>query len=200
MRLNLAQALMCRSDLLLLDEPTNHLDLDAVIWLEAWLRDYRGTLLLISHDREFLDACVTHIAHIERGRIGLYTGGYSDFERQRGERLIQQQAMFEAAARHRAPWKTSSAASRRQGHQGPPGAEPDQGARRMERIAARTSIAVPFSFAFRMRRRRPIPAAADRGRRGGLRRQDDPERITLTLRPASASACSGAQRRRQSRR
>ncbi|HND59810.1 MAG TPA: ATP-binding cassette domain-containing protein, partial [Thauera aminoaromatica] len=99
MRLNLAQALMCRSDLLLLDEPTNHLDLDAVIWLEAWLRDYRGTLLLISHDREFLDACVTHIAHIEQQKLGLYTGGYSDFERQRGERLIQQQAMFERQQR-----------------------------------------------------------------------------------------------------
>ncbi len=87
MRLNLAQALMCRSDLLLLDEPTNHLDLDAVIWLEAWLRGYHGTLLLISHDREFLDACVTHIAHIEQQKLTLYTGSYSDFECQRSERL-----------------------------------------------------------------------------------------------------------------
>jgi ATP-binding cassette subfamily F protein 3 len=68
MRLNLAQALMCRSDLLLLDEPTNHLDLDAVIWLEQWLTDYRGTLVLISHDRDFLDAVVNQIAHIEGQR------------------------------------------------------------------------------------------------------------------------------------
>ncbi len=70
-----------------------------MIWLEAWLRDYRGTLLLISHDREFLDACVTHIAHIEQQRLALYTGGYSDFERQRGERLLQQQAMFDKQQR-----------------------------------------------------------------------------------------------------
>ena len=93
-RLNLARALMCRSDLLLLDEPTNHLDLDAVIWLEAWLQSYRGTLLLISHDRDFLDAIVNHIAHIEQQTLTLYRGAYSDFERQRAEKLALQQAMF----------------------------------------------------------------------------------------------------------
>jgi ATP-binding cassette subfamily F protein 3 len=92
MRLNLARALMCRSDLLLLDEPTNHLDLDAVIWLEQWLRRYQGTLLLISHDRDFLDAVVTSIAHVENRRISLYRGNYSAFEVQRAERLSQQQA------------------------------------------------------------------------------------------------------------
>jgi len=93
-RLNLARALMCRSDLLLLDEPTNHLDLDAVIWLEEWLRSYPGTLLLISHDRDFLDAVVTQIAHIEQQRVTLYTGNYSDFEALRSERLAQQQSLF----------------------------------------------------------------------------------------------------------
>ena len=92
MRLNLARALMCRSDLLLLDEPTNHLDLDAVIWLEQWLRRYQGTLLLISHDRDFLDAVVNSVAHIENQRIDLYRGNYSAFEVQRVERLSQQQA------------------------------------------------------------------------------------------------------------
>ena len=92
MRLNLARALMCRSDLLLLDEPTNHLDLDAVIWLEQWLRRYPGTLLLISHDRDFLDAVVNCIAHIENQHIDLYRGNYSAFEIQRAERLAQQQA------------------------------------------------------------------------------------------------------------
>jgi len=76
MRLNLARALMCRSDLLLLDEPTNHLDLDAVIWLESWLRSYAGTLLLISHDREFLDNVVMEIAHIEQQGIKLYGGKF----------------------------------------------------------------------------------------------------------------------------
>ncbi|MGB5597762.1 MAG: ATP-binding cassette domain-containing protein [Thiothrix litoralis] len=94
MRLNLVQALMCRSDLLLLDEPTNHLDLDAVIWLQDWLKAYRGTLLLISHDREFLDAICTQIAHIEQGRMTLYTGDYSTFEITRSERLAQQQSAY----------------------------------------------------------------------------------------------------------
>ena len=98
-RLNLARALMCRSDLLLLDEPTNHLDLDAVIWLESWLREYRGTLVLISHDRDFLDAVIDNVLHIEQQRITLYRGGYSDFERQRGEKLALQQAMFEKQQR-----------------------------------------------------------------------------------------------------
>ncbi|OYY49459.1 MAG: ABC transporter ATP-binding protein [Methylophilales bacterium 28-44-11] len=98
-RLNLARALMCRSDLLLLDEPTNHLDLDAVIWLEGWLREYRGTLLLISHDRDFLDSVVNNILHIEQQRLTLYRGGYSDFERQRAEKLALQQAMFEKQQR-----------------------------------------------------------------------------------------------------
>jgi ATP-binding cassette subfamily F protein 3 len=94
MRLNLARALMCRSDLLLLDEPTNHLDLDAVIWLEAWLRSYPGTLLLISHDREFLDSVVSQILHIEQQGIRLYSGNYSAFERLRRERLAGQQAEY----------------------------------------------------------------------------------------------------------
>ena len=94
MRLNLARALMCRSDLLLLDEPTNHLDLDAVIWLEQWLRQYQGTLLLISHDRDFLDSVIDHIAHVERQKIDLYKGNYSAFEITRSERLAQQQANY----------------------------------------------------------------------------------------------------------
>ncbi len=94
MRLNLAQALMCRSDVLLLDEPTNHLDLDAVIWLQDWLLRYPGTLLLISHDREFLDVMTTHIIHIEQAKATLYTGNYSDFEIMRAEQLAQQQAAF----------------------------------------------------------------------------------------------------------
>jgi len=92
MRLNLARALMCRSDLLLLDEPTNHLDLDAVIWLEQWLQRYQGTLMLISHDRDFLDSVVNSVAHIENQHIDLYRGNYSAFEVQRAERLAQQQA------------------------------------------------------------------------------------------------------------
>jgi ATP-binding cassette subfamily F protein 3 len=93
-RLNLARALMAPSDLLLLDEPTNHLDLDAVLWLEQWLRRYPRTLMVISHDREFLDGTVDHVLHLEQGGARLYAGNYSDFERQRAERLHQQQAAF----------------------------------------------------------------------------------------------------------
>ncbi len=96
MRLNLAQALICRSDLLLLDEPTNHLDLDAVIWLERWLKNYTGTLILISHDRDFLDPTVNKILHIEQEALFEYTGNYSDFERQRITRLAQQQALYQS--------------------------------------------------------------------------------------------------------
>jgi ATP-binding cassette subfamily F protein 3 len=95
MRLNLAQALMCRSDVLLLDEPTNHLDLDAVIWLQDWLSKYQGTLLLISHDRDFLDAVVGHIIHIEHKKAEIYTGNYTAFEKIRAEKLAQQQSAYQ---------------------------------------------------------------------------------------------------------
>ncbi len=94
MRLNLAQALMCRSDILLLDEPTNHLDLPTIIWLERWLKSYSGILLLISHDRDFLDGLCTHIAHIEHQSLKTYTGNYSQFEAVRAEQLALQQSMF----------------------------------------------------------------------------------------------------------
>lgn len=95
MRLNLARALMCRSDILLLDEPTNHLDLPAILWLERWLLQYSGILLIISHDRDFLDVVCTRIAHIEQQGMRLYTGNYSQFESQRAEQLAQQQALHE---------------------------------------------------------------------------------------------------------
>jgi len=95
MRLNLAQALICRSDLLLLDEPTNHLDLDAVMWLERWLQSYPGTLILISHDRDFLDPIISRIVHIENQQLNEYTGNYSSFEDQRAQKMLQQQAMYQ---------------------------------------------------------------------------------------------------------
>jgi len=101
-RLNVARALMTPSDLLLLDEPTNHLDLDAVVWLEDWLKRYDGTLLVISHDREFLDNVTTHILHLHDGSAKLYAGNYTAFERQRAEHLRQQQIAFEKEQAERA--------------------------------------------------------------------------------------------------
>jgi ATP-binding cassette, subfamily F, member 3 len=101
-RLNVARALMMPSDLLLLDEPTNHLDLDAVVWLEEWLRRYAGTLLVISHDREFLDNVTTHTLHLHEGKAKLYTGNYTAFERQRAEHLRQQNIAFEKEQAERA--------------------------------------------------------------------------------------------------
>jgi ATP-binding cassette subfamily F protein 3 len=95
MRLNLAKALIMPSDLLLLDEPTNHLDLDAALWLEGFLQKYRGTLMLISHDRDFIDSVVDGIVHLHQQQLNLYSGNYADFERRRAERLAQQQSMFE---------------------------------------------------------------------------------------------------------
>ncbi|MDR2017156.1 MAG: ATP-binding cassette domain-containing protein, partial [Burkholderiales bacterium] len=99
MRLNLAQALMCRSDILLLDEPTNHLDLDAVLWLEDWLRHYRGTLLLITHDRDFLDSVVDTIVHFDQRALKTYSGNYAQFEQERAAALANQQATFEKQQR-----------------------------------------------------------------------------------------------------
>ena len=101
-RLNVARALMTPSDLLLLDEPTNHLDLDAVVWLEEWLKRYPGTLLVISHDREFLDNVTTHILHLHEGRAKLYAGNYTAFERQRAEHLRQQQIAHDKEQTERA--------------------------------------------------------------------------------------------------
>ena len=148
MRLNLAQALMCRSDLLLLDEPTNHLDLDAVIWLQDWLKSYRGTLILISHDREFLDAICTHIAHIEHSRLTLYTGNYSTFELTRAEKLSQQQAAFEKQKREREHMQKYVDRFRAQATKARQAQSRLKALERMELIAP-AHIDSPFHFSFR---------------------------------------------------
>jgi ATP-binding cassette subfamily F protein 3 len=95
MRLQLARALMCPADLLLLDEPTNHLDLDALVWLEAWLKRFEGTMLVISHDREFLDAITNVTVHLDEAKLTRYGGNYTAFEEMRAERMVLQQASFE---------------------------------------------------------------------------------------------------------
>ena len=190
-RLNLARALMCRSDLLLLDEPTNHLDLDAVVWLEGWLAEYRGTLLLISHDRDFLDAVVGHIANIEGGTLTLYTGQYSDFERQRAARLANQQASFEAQQRTRAHLQKYVDRFRAQATKARQAQSRLKALSRMEDIAA-AHVDTPFTFSFREPGPAPDPllvideAATGYGERAIL------QGIQLTLRPGCRVGLLGA--------
>jgi ATP-binding cassette subfamily F protein 3 len=151
-RLNLARALMCRSDLLLLDEPTNHLDLDAILWLEIWLKSYPGTLILISHDRDFLDAITSHILHIENAKMQLFTGNYSACERARAERLANDLALAAKQRRQAAHLQSyidrfrAKATKARQAQ---------SRIKMLEKIGdiAAAHIDTPFSFSF------PVPAA-----------------------------------------
>lgn len=147
MRLNLAQALMCRSDLLLLDEPTNHLDLDAVLWLESYLKRYSGTLLLISHDRDFLDNVCNRILHLERGRATLYTGNYSAFERQRAEQLALQQSAYDKQQREIAHIEQFVRAFRAKATKARQAQSRLKALERMERIAP-AHVDSPFGFRF----------------------------------------------------
>ncbi|RRJ82467.1 ATP-binding cassette domain-containing protein [Aestuariirhabdus litorea] len=147
MRLNLARTLMCRSRLLLLDEPTNHLDLDAILWLEQWLKQYPGTLLVISHDRDFLDAVTDHIAHIERRTLNFYRGNYSAFERLRGEQLAQQQANFEKQQQQRAHIESYIRRFRAQATKARQAQSRIKALARMEEIAP-AHVDSPFSFSF----------------------------------------------------
>ena len=156
MRLNLARALMCRSDLLLLDEPTNHLDLDAVIWLEAWLRGYGGTLLLISHDREFLDAVVQSVVHLEHGRATRYPGNYSAFERVRAERLAVQQAQYEKQQREIAHMRSFVDRFRAKASKARQAQSRLKALERMELIAP-AHVDSPFRFRFAMPDKTPNP-------------------------------------------
>ncbi|MDX1367286.1 ATP-binding cassette domain-containing protein [Pseudomonas sp.] len=148
MRLNLAQALMCPSDLLLLDEPTNHLDLDAILWLEGWLQSYSGTLLLISHDRDFLDAVVDHVAHVEQRKLTLYRGGYSAFERTRAERLAQQQQAYEKQQVQRAHMEKYIARFKAQATKARQAQSRIKALERMEELSA-AHVDSPFDFSFR---------------------------------------------------
>jgi len=147
MRLNLAQALMARSDLLLLDEPTNHLDLDAVMWLEEWLARYPGTLLLITHDRDFLDHVVDGIVHFDGGRLKSYAGNYSDFERERAAQLAVQQAAFDKQQRTIAHLKAFVDRFRAKATKAKQAQSRLKALERMEVIAA-AHVDSPFSFAF----------------------------------------------------
>ncbi len=154
MRLNLAQALIARADLLLLDEPTNHLDLDAVVWLEQWLAGFRGTLVVVSHDRDFLDGCVTHIAHIHSARLTLYAGNYSAFEDARAAQLATQQATYEKQARAIAHMESFVARFRYKATKARQAQSRLKALSRMERIAA-AHVDAPFDFHFPQPERSP---------------------------------------------
>jgi len=147
MRLNLAQALMCRSDLLLLDEPTNHLDLDAVLWLEDWLARYPGTLLLITHDRDFLDGVVDGIVHIDGQKLRTYGGNYSQFERERASELALQQATYAKQQRQIAHLQSFIDRFRAKATKAKQAQSRIKALERMERIAA-AHVDSPFEFTF----------------------------------------------------
>ena len=183
-RLNLARALMCRSDLLMLDEPTNHLDLDAVLWLEQWLRAYPGTLLMISHDRDVLDNVVDHIAHLDQQRITLYTGRYTDFEEQRAARLALQQAAYEKQQREITHLESFITRFRAKATKARQAQSRIKALERMERIAA-AHVDSPFEFSFATPERLPNPllnvekVAAGYGERRVL------ERVNLIIGPGT---------------
>jgi ATP-binding cassette subfamily F protein 3 len=155
-RLNLARALMCRSDVLLLDEPTNHLDLDAIVWLEQWLSAYPGTLLMISHDRDFLDAVADAICHIENQRLRLYPGNYSAFETQRAAQLAQQQATFLKQQREIAHLQSYIDRFKAKATKARQAQSRMKALARMEKIAA-AHVDTPFEFAFREPAVQPDP-------------------------------------------
>ena len=148
MRLNLARALMCRADLLLLDEPTNHLDLDAVMWLEDWLKAYAGAVLLITHDREFLDTVAQSIVHIENRKLNTYAGNYSAFETQRSERLALQQASYEKQQKSIAHLEAFIARFRAKATKAAQAQSRIKALEKLERIAA-AHVDSPFTFTFR---------------------------------------------------
>ena len=156
MRLNLAQALMCRSDVLLLDEPTNHLDLDAVLWLQDWLGHYAGTLLLISHDRDFLDTITDHIVHIEQGQAEIYTGNYSAFERMRAEKLAQQQSSYQKQQREIAHIQSFVTRFKAQATKARQAQSRIKALERMELISM-AHVDSPFNFTFPAPKKMPNP-------------------------------------------
>ena len=156
MRLNLAQALMCPSDLLLLDEPTNHLDLDAIIWLEDWLKRYAGTLIVISHDRDFLDGMVSAIVHIDQRKLRRTSGNYTSFEVQRAQAVVLAAGQQEKQARERAHLQSFIDRFRAKA------TKARQAQSRMKMLAkmedlAPLHVAAPFSFEFREPLRAPNP-------------------------------------------
>jgi len=181
-RLNLARALSCRADLLLLDEPTNHLDLDAVLWLEQWLKNTPATLLLISHDRDFLDAVVGQILAIDLQRLSLTSGGYSDYERARAARLATQQATYEAQQREIAHLSRFVERFKAKATKARQAQSRVKMLERMEIVAA-AHVDSPFHFAFRQPAALPDPLLTIEKASAGYVDHNILQDVTLTLRP-----------------
>src|SRR5215831_6253116 len=189
-RLNIAQALMCRSDLLLLDEPTNHLDLDAVIWLEGWLNEYRGTLLMISHDREFLDRIVTRIVNIENESVKAYSGNYSDFEEQRAAQLAEQQSLYERQQREIAHMLSFVERFRAKASKARQAQSRLKALERMERIAP-AHVDRQFEFSFLAPEKLPQPLLAIDDQSVGYGERVVLSHINMTIAPGDRIALLG---------
>ncbi len=190
MRLNLARALVARADLALLDEPTNHLDLDAIVWLERWLVSYPGTLVVISHDREFLDGFTTHTLHLEQRRLTLYTGNYSAFEEQRAARLVLQQAMFDRQQREVARMERFITRFKAKASKARQAQSRVKALARMERVAA-AHVDAPFDFEFAEPGRLPDPLLALEEVNAGYGEQVVLEGVDLQLRPGASLGLLG---------
>jgi ATP-binding cassette subfamily F protein 3 len=189
-RLNVAQALMCRSDLLLLDEPTNHLDLDAVLWLEEWLREYPGTLMMIAHDREFLDRTVNRIVHIEQGNARLYSGNFSAFEEQRASHLAQHQAMFERQqreVRHMMSFVERFRAAASKARQ----AQSRLKALERMQLIAPAHVDSPFEFSFAQPDKLPRPLLAIEKQAAGYGDRRILQSVSMTIAPGDRVALLG---------
>ena len=181
-RLNVAKALMCRSDLLLLDEPTNHLDLDAILWLEQWLRDYPGTLLLIAHDREFLDRVIDRVVNIEHGKARAYRGNYSQFEDQRAAEMAEHASMFARQQREIKHMESFVERFRAQATKARQAQSRIKALERMQRIAP-AHVDSPFQFAFAPPDKLPKPLLALEKQSAGYDGRTILQNINLTLAP-----------------
>jgi ATP-binding cassette subfamily F protein 3 len=188
MRLNLAQALMCPSDLLLLDEPTNHLDLDAIIWLEDWLKRYAGTLLIVSHDRDFLDGVVEVVVHIDARKLKRYSGNYSSFERQRAAAVVLATAQYQKQQRERAHLESFINRFRAKATKAKQAQSRMKMLEKMEELAP-LHVSAPFSFEFRDPLKAPNPLLVLEDVNAGYHMAEGPDK--LVLRDISFSLQSG---------
>ena len=189
-RLNLAQALMCPSDLLLLDEPTNHLDLDAVVWLEEWLGNYAGTLLMIAHDREFLDRTANRIVHLHGGSARSYTGNYSAFEEQRAAQLAQHQASYERQQREISQMTSFIERFRAKASKARQAQSRIKALERMQRIAP-AHVDSGFEFAFLPPQKLPRPLVAIEDQSAGYGERVVLQSVKLSIAPGSRIAVLG---------